>query len=152
MWNKQKIHELLDKSDVAVTRALLAIYASQTASEQASRTTKEPNGVGFSAFDADFCSDIAQKVQRGWKLSPKQMAIIRNKMKRYHRQLLEIAVANQAAPTPTIVAAVDPEDADVEAGAVRAELEEARLIEREILECEAYAAYDMQRQEVGTFA
>lgn len=152
MWNKQKIHDLLDKSDLAVTKALLAIYARQTASEQASQTTKEANGVGFGAFDADFCSDIAQKVQRGWKLSPKQMAVIRNKMKRYHRQLLEIAMANQAAPTSSIIAAVSPEDADLEADEVRAELEEARLIEREILECEAYASYDMKTQETGTFA
>lgn len=97
MWDKEKIHALLDKRDDAVTRALSAIYALQTADEKATEHTSHSNSVGFSAFDAKFCSDLATKVNRGYSLSPKQIAIARNKMKRYHRQLCDIANARDAA-------------------------------------------------------
>jgi len=97
IWNKDSIQALLDKSDKAVGRALTAIYALQTADEKASGATKHENSVGFSAFDAEFCSSLARQVNKGWQLSPKQMAMARNKMKRYHRQLVEIANAKPAA-------------------------------------------------------
>ncbi len=95
MWNKTRMHELLDESDKAVVRALLTIYDFQTEDEKASHTTSKDNNVGFSAFDAEFCSDLAEKVKRGWTLSAKQMAVLRNKMKRYHRQLCLIANENE---------------------------------------------------------
>jgi hypothetical protein len=88
---KESIHELLDKSDAAVIRALYAIYNLQTASEQAGHSTREVNGVGFSQFDAPFLTDMVLKSRRWGSLTPKQMAVTRNKIKRYHRQLVEIA-------------------------------------------------------------
>lgn len=96
MWDKAKIHALLDKSDKAVMRALSAIYALQTADEKASEHTSHSNSVGFSAFDAKFCSSLAQRVNRGYGLTPAQLAPARNKMKRYHRQLCDIANAKEA--------------------------------------------------------
>lgn len=90
-WTKEKVHALLDGNSKAVERALVAIYKRQTSAEQASLSTTQANGIGFSAFDAEFCSNLAQKVERGWRLSPKQIAVARNKMKRYHRQLCEVA-------------------------------------------------------------
>lgn len=88
---KESIQSLLDRSDQAVTKALLAIYKLQTASEQAGHSTKEVNGVGFSQFDAPFLTDMVVALGRWGKLTPKQMAVTRNKIKRYHRQLVEIA-------------------------------------------------------------
>ena len=117
MWNKERIHHLLDTRPEAVTRALLAIYALQTESEKSTKHTKDANNVGFSAFDAEFLSDLAIKVQRGWSLTPKQMACAKNKMKRYHRQLVEIANAKEEAKAV---------ESDI------GNLEEARLVEAEI--------------------
>lgn len=91
VWKKEDIHNLLDKNPKAVMRALVAIYNLQTADEQASHTTSHANSVGFSAFDAEFCTDMAQKALKGWNFSEKQLAVTRNKMKRYHRQLVMIA-------------------------------------------------------------
>lgn len=96
MWNKEKIHALLDANPKAVVRGLLAIYALQTNNERVAGSTHDANGVGFSAYDAPFLSDIADKVRNGWNLSPKQLAITRNKMKHYHRQLAEIANQKEA--------------------------------------------------------
>lgn len=106
-WNKDSIHALLDSKPQAVVRALIAIYERQTEDEKATHATKLHNGVGFSAFDAEFCTDLAKKAKRGWTLSPKQLAVARNKMKRYWRQLAEIANAKEAlavqpAPKPAI--------------------------------------------------
>jgi len=91
VWKKEDIHALLENNPKAVRRALLAIYALQTSAEQANHATSDANGVGFSAFDAEFCTDMAEKALKGWSFSEKQMAVTRNKMKRYHRQLIMIA-------------------------------------------------------------
>lgn len=90
---KASIQELLDKSDRAVLKALYAIYNLQTAAEQAGHSTREVNGVGFSQWDAPFLTDMVVKSRRWGSLTPGQMAATRNKMKRYHRQLVEIANA-----------------------------------------------------------
>ena len=96
MWDKEKIHKLLDNNPKAVMRALVAIYNLQTEDEKVSHTTRLRNDVGFSAFDAEFCTDLAKRVKNGYTLSAKQLAVARNKMKRYHRQLCDIANANDA--------------------------------------------------------
>jgi hypothetical protein len=88
---KETVQALLDKSDRAVVRALKAIYALQTDQEKNAHTTREHNGVGFSAFDAPFLTDMVLSLDRYGQLTPKQMAITRNKIKRYWRQLVEIA-------------------------------------------------------------
>ena len=94
MWTKQTMQALLDAKPNAVWRAVIAIHALQTADEQAAKTTTDANGVGFGAFDAEFLSDIAVKLKRGWSMSDKQLAICTRKMKRYHRQLCLIANDN----------------------------------------------------------
>ncbi len=132
IWDKENIQSLLDNNPKAVMRAVVAIYKLQTESEQASDRTTEANGVGFGAFDAEFCSDIARKVQRGWTLSPKQLAVTRNKVKRYWRQLAEIA-NNKVAVVPTIQSAVpdeDPEEA------------ENRMVMQEVMAGESRKAID----------
>lgn len=96
---QDSIKELLERSDLAVERAILAIYARQTADEQITETTSHKNGVGFSGVDAEILSSFAQQIERksgngvkiGHCLSEKQMAIARRKMMRYSRQLLEVA-------------------------------------------------------------
>lgn len=91
MWTKESIQQLLDENPEAVRRAIVAIYKRQTAEEQASLTTRVDNKIGFGAFDAEFLSSLAQRIERGWGLTDKQLAIGRNKIKRYWRQLAEIA-------------------------------------------------------------
>jgi hypothetical protein len=88
---KESIQQLLDTNERAVYKALLAIYSRQTAAEQAGHHTREVNGVGFSRFDAPFLTDMVRGYMRYGSLTPRQLAPTRNKMKRYWRQLLEIA-------------------------------------------------------------
>ncbi len=91
VWTKDDIHALLDKSPAAVMRAITAIYQRQTDDERSGAYTRETNGVGFSKFDAEFMTSLAIQIANGRGLSPKQMAVGRNKIKRYWRQLVEIA-------------------------------------------------------------
>lgn len=90
VWNKASIVELLMQSDAAVVRALKTIYARQTATEQACLSTVEHNGRGFTGVDAQVLSDIAQRLPRyNDRMTPRQMNLVRNKIKKYWRQLLE---------------------------------------------------------------
>lgn len=95
-WNKASIHALLDANQKAVQRAIVAIYNAQTNDEQSSGRTKDHNGVGFGAYDAEFMSSLAVQIKAGKWLTGPQFAIGRNKIKRYWRQLAEIANAKEA--------------------------------------------------------
>ena len=120
MWTKERIHQLLDQNENAVWRAVLAIYDLQTADEKNAMATTNANSVGFSAFDAEFMSDIAVKLRRGWNMSPKQLACCRNKIRRYHRQLCEIANAKTVGQA-VAHSAVDEEEAEFNRMAEEAE-------------------------------
>lgn len=92
------IHRQLDASQDAVEAALLAILDRQTAEERAGYYTREANGVGFSKFDAEFCTSLCHQLKMGRKLTPRQLEVARKKVKRYWRQL--ITVMTTEAPMP----------------------------------------------------
>lgn len=90
-WTITEIRALLAENDKAVARGILAIYALQTDSEQATMETSESNGVGFSGADANFLSSLAQFYQAKGFLSPKQVEIGRKRITKYAGQLVKIA-------------------------------------------------------------
>lgn len=84
---KEFIRQKLATSDKWLLRGLLAIYRYQTEQEKAVDSTLNNNGVGFSAFDAEFLSGVAA---RGF-ISPKQMPHVRKSMLKYAGQLVRIS-------------------------------------------------------------
>lgn len=100
-WTRDDITALLDKSDAAVGRALLAILARQTFDEQQSHDTKHHNGVGFSAFDAPIMTSMAKFYRKAGFLTPKQLGWLRSgtpkrpapRIHKYAQQLADIANA-----------------------------------------------------------
>jgi hypothetical protein len=90
IWSKETIQELLDKSDEAVYRAMIQIYNKQTSDEQKYQDTHMYNSVGFTGADAEIMSSFTEYYKKFDKLSPKQMAIARKKMKKYWKQLLNV--------------------------------------------------------------
>lgn len=92
----ETIRDLLDRSDKAVERALVVLYARQTADEQATGTTREHNGQGFNGTDAELLSSFAQQIERGRSLTERQLFYARKKVRKYARQLLEEALAKRA--------------------------------------------------------
>ena len=95
---KTWIQSLLDRNDLAVCRALVAIFERQTAGEQESEMTRDRNDIGFSGVDAEICTSFAKQYQLRGFLSEKQMVIARKKMKKYWKQLAEIAKTNGKMP------------------------------------------------------
>jgi hypothetical protein len=84
-------------NDKWAIRAMLAIYAKQTAAEQAAEGTIEDNGVGFSGVDGHILTSMSNQYIRYGRLSPKQLAIVRKCMPKYSRQLLKIIKEKEAA-------------------------------------------------------
>lgn len=90
VWNKESIQKLLDYNDKAALRALKVVYDNQTASEQEWETTRDNNGIGFTGVDAKIMTSIHKwHVNKGY-VSPKQMKVIRRKIRKYWRQVLVV--------------------------------------------------------------
>lgn len=122
VWTKDTIHQLLDANPKAVYAAMRQMQKRQTAAEQAQHATTESNGIGWSKYDAEWMSEMIKNVDHWGSLTPRQLAPTRNKLKRYWRQLVEIANENEqkkaalaAAMEPTIERAETPEEAEARA-------------------------------------
>lgn len=90
------IQWLLMQRDDAVERAILAIYARQTADEQATKTTRHSNGRGFSGADASLGSYYARWILDGKHLNGRHLERARTMSLKYVGQLLEVAKEKQA--------------------------------------------------------
>lgn len=90
-FTKEYVQGLLASNDLAVARAIVAIYRRQTQAEQANQATLQDNGVGFTGPDARFLSSLAQWVLKGYALTPRQLAKGRAKIMKYWKQLADVA-------------------------------------------------------------
>lgn len=91
-WDRDSIHTLLNNSDKAVTRAVIAIYNRQTAVEQSAEQTREQNGVGFNHADANYLTYCAKYcIEQRRQLSGRHLERARKAIKKYWKQLAEIA-------------------------------------------------------------
>ena len=88
--DKEKIKTLLLTNEVALRRGILRIFERQTQDEQRSHNTHYHNGIGFSASDAKFLSDMAALVRNNRAMSEGQLIVSRRKMVKYANQLLNI--------------------------------------------------------------
>lgn len=91
VYTKEQIAQKIATDDKWLIRGLLAIHNRQTEDEKHSETTKESNGVGFSAFDATILTDLVNQLKRTGYLSRRQIELVRKKMKKYAGQLARIA-------------------------------------------------------------
>jgi len=74
-------------------RAVKMIYDRQTSSEQMSSTTRVVNNIGFNSADAGYFSWVAQTFRTS---IPNKVAVkCKFRMKKYARQLAEIALDNE---------------------------------------------------------
>lgn len=92
-WERY-IKSLLERSDEAVKRAIIAIWERQEPDEQKSCLSVHRNGIGFSKLDALKMSEMAETILQGFPLSQSELNLARQVMKKYWRQLAEIAKGN----------------------------------------------------------
>jgi hypothetical protein len=88
---KEYLQNLVATNDKALYRSIYVIFQLQTESEKEMGITEESNKVGFSGVDAGFMTSLVEQINKGYALSPKQLAIARNKMKKYWKQLMRIS-------------------------------------------------------------
>jgi len=106
VWDKQAVIELLERNNVAVVRAILALYERQTEDEKAAKETKQHNGRGFNSIDANFLSDIAVKLPKyDYKMTERQLKTARKMLRKYAGQLVQI-IQEKAGATVQVAPAV----------------------------------------------
>ena len=93
-WTEEKIVSLLNRSDLAVERAMVAIYDRQTQDEKVTSDTRHNNTVGFRGNHASRGSYYARWVLGGRHLTGKHLAIARKMSIQYRRQLCDQANKN----------------------------------------------------------
>ena len=91
---KEYIQNLLKTNKKALYRAIILIADFQTPEEKAYGATIEPNGKGFGAVDAEMMTGLALRLRCGGELTERELAICRNKMPKYWRQLMNISKRN----------------------------------------------------------
>lgn len=106
---KESLQRMLEAADLVkrqqiVGRALVALFARQTASEQRANSTDQDNGIGFASCDAKQGSISAKTFMKRGALMEFQMqrwlTVDRNgffRITKYHRQLNEVANEKRAA-------------------------------------------------------
>lgn len=88
---KGYLQNLLKTNDKALYKAIVLIAKYQTPLEIASGSTLEHNNQGFGTVDARFLTSMAFKINNGFPLTEKELAISRNKMPKYWKQLYRIS-------------------------------------------------------------
>lgn len=91
IWTAEEIKQMMLTDDRVLYGALKKLYQYQTADEIATRETRESNGVGFTAYDAEFLTSAAEFLEKVGFLTEKQKVITRKKMTKYSKQLAKIA-------------------------------------------------------------
>lgn len=88
---KAYLQNLVMTNGSACLRAIVCIDDRQTEHERLHSKSIEENGVGWTKNDAREMGQIASKVRRRVPLSDAELAKSRNKMKKYWKQLMDVA-------------------------------------------------------------
>ena len=77
----------------SIERMMEGLWARQTEDEQATKTTKNRNGRGFNAQDAEFAGNFITYLRKHGRCDDRLGWMARRKLMKYSRQLAEIKVA-----------------------------------------------------------
>jgi hypothetical protein len=94
-WTPETIKSLLDRSDKAVERAVLAIYERQTSDEQVTGETRHHNRRGFASCHAHLGTYYAKWILSGHRLTGGHLERARRMCHCYSKQLLQVAETRQ---------------------------------------------------------
>lgn len=118
-WTQNRIIGLLERSDLAVERALVTLYDRQTQDEKVDSCTKHDNRRGFRKNHDHTGSFFARIILKGWKqdgnknrvhLNPFKLSKARGIVLHYSRQLCEEANIKQASSTRPSAAEIDAQE------------------------------------------
>jgi len=86
------IRKQITSDDNQAIKAMLRIYEYQTDDEQSNNAAIDDNGVGFAGHDAFILTEFCKQYNKKKYLSPKQISIIRHRIGKYARQLVNQAI------------------------------------------------------------
>lgn len=90
MTKKETIQLWKDKLGTNIgwaVRGLMAIYKNQTDEEKNTKATLDSNGLGFTGFDAELLTGIAEQYKKTGALYPGQKRVLLKRMPKYANQL-----------------------------------------------------------------
>lgn len=90
-WTREEVDSLLRRNDLAVERAMIALFHRQTRDEQHTSHTRHDNGVGFSAAYASKGSYYARWVLAGRRLTRHHLERARKIALLHSKQLVQEA-------------------------------------------------------------
>lgn len=88
---KEYLQNLVRTNKRALYRSIILIAQFQTPEERALGETRDSNKVGFGTVDAQLLTSLAIRLENGGELTSRELAICRNKMPKYWRQLMIIS-------------------------------------------------------------
>lgn len=91
LWTKEEVLNYINTNDNGLYKALEYLYSCQTDAEKESAVTSVTNGKGFNKFDAEFLTSICKQLLERKFLTPKQKEVARKKIKKYIKQLVDLA-------------------------------------------------------------
>lgn len=91
MYTRESILSMIDSSNRAVERAILAINARQTEDERVSGETRHRNGRGWNGRDAGYGGYLAGYIGNGNHLTGRYLESGRKMVRKYVGQLVEVA-------------------------------------------------------------
>lgn len=91
VWTQDEIRELVQSNDKVLYGAMRKMYECQTADEQMTGTANHRNGIGFNGVDAGIMTSFCEFLNKTGFLTYRQKEIARKKLKKYTRQLTELA-------------------------------------------------------------
>lgn len=94
LTKEKLIHKIKTHRGWAAT-ALIAVWKRQTAEEQRIKSVIFSNGKGFNSCDVFILSKISEYCLSTHRLTDRQWAIVRRRLPKYWKQLLEIAEQNK---------------------------------------------------------
>ena len=92
-WKEYIIKEIRN-NDLALKKAILLVYQNQTTEEKIQNESIERNNLGFNKWDGPYLTGIAKKILKGKNLTPKDLAICRNKISHYWKQIMNKSLKN----------------------------------------------------------
>jgi len=99
-WTEERIQNLILKNNKMVEHCLLVLYSRQTRTERCAQSANTQNKMGFNKIDAKFLTSLAEWINKstyvdGCRLTPKQRAAARKRLKKYVKQLTTYANARK---------------------------------------------------------
>ena len=90
-WTRTEIEAMINGNDLAVERAMVAIWERQTADEKETQGTRHHNGRGFAAWSARSGTYFAEWVRSGRRLTGKHLVKARKIALHHAGQLTDFA-------------------------------------------------------------